>query len=414
MLSNEQLNDGRTPAESSTQGDQLQAGQPTRNQAPDQGAGVNSTGSQVHQGLPRDAEHDQVGINPDRSAGPGGEALEDSPDPNDSTPALIAEVTQELYEKIFRRLIKYSSDLRSHDQLEPVSLSPVQLVDDLYERQDIRSSSFSTYRSALLWIFSSRLEENPAYQAGLDRIHERSKMASGGEPPQKGRTRRKKVIPESDFHLLIDELTGLSSRSKWSYRTMYWLHAGLATGLRPVEWENAHWANDDHDRLDVKNAKRKVSPAAFLRKSAIKPLTGIPEERQIPVQPADRFYIEQHMRLIDEAAAEGVPLAEYYQQCRRALWRACRKLWNGRKVYSLYTMRGQYSANSRAAVGPAATSVLMGHSREDTPSAAHYGKANQAHRGQVDKAGSARGQTDNLQSIPAESPSSTDAAIPRS
>jgi hypothetical protein len=69
---------------------------------------------------------------------------------------------------------------------------------------------------------------------------------------------------------------------------------------------------------------------------------------------------------------------KYYQQCTSILTRACLALFNERR-YSLKTFRSQFSANMKSLHGSAVTATLMGHSGPDSPSAAHYGKANQAH-----------------------------------
>lgn len=326
-------------------------------------------------------------------------------------PPPIKKVTEDLYRRIVRRLIRHSTHERSIDPLEPVMVSPTMLVDDLYARTDLEPSSFSTYRSALLWHLASHRGE-PGYAEGEARLHERTNSAAG-EALQKTKPRRRKVIPESDLHLLIEELTSLSSRSKWAYRTIYWLMSGLSTGLRPIEWSSAAWEDAEHTALVLDNAKIKLAAPGFLRKGAgaqiaddleggdlddedeiqADPAAGeykstVPPTRRVPVpNRQDRFFIEKHLDLLAEQLAEGVTLKHYYEQCRRALWRSCRKLWGTKKTYSLYTMRGQYSANQRAAVGSGKTSELMGHSRPDTPSAAHYGKANQAHKGFAERRG---------------------------
>jgi hypothetical protein len=158
--------------------------------------------------------------------------------------------------------------------------------------------------------------------------------------------------------------------------------------MRPIEWFSAQWEDESHTALIVDNAKIKLSAPAFLRKEAQKEEGGtaeyeskVPPTRRIPVSSKDRFNVETHMNLLAADLAAGTTFESYYEQSRKAIWHSCRKLWGSKKTYSLYTMRGQYSANQRAAVGSTKTSVLMGHSRPDTPSASYYGKANQAHAG---------------------------------
>jgi hypothetical protein len=70
---------------------------------------------------------------------------------------------------------------------------------------------------------------------------------------------------------------------------------------------------------------------------------------------------------------------KYHDECAHVLRRTCRKLWGTKKAFTLYTMRKQFSANMKAVHGSDITAELMGHSSSDSPSAAFYGKANQAH-----------------------------------
>lgn len=321
---------------------------------------------------------------------PVGRAGDDS---EGKSPPTIKPKTEVLYRRIVKVLVKHSTRNRSSDPLEPVMVSPTMLVEDLYARKNLPAdhpdflewSTFSTYRSALLWHLDQN-KENPAYETALEKLMEYSSMSGiqARTTPQK----KRRVISQTDLHALIEELSDRGHRSKWAYRSVYWLLAGLATGLRPIEWENAAWEDEAHTALVVNNAKIKLAAPAFLRKEqpdeagATEYKSRVPTTRTIPVlNSKDSFNIETHMNLIRAGLAEGADFTHYYEQCRRAIWLACRKLWGDKKTYSLYTVRGQYSANQRATVGSAKTSVLMGHSRPDSPSAAHYGKANQAHKG---------------------------------
>lgn len=320
----------------------------------------------------------------------------------------IKDTTRRTYETIVRAMIRFSTNKRSLDPLEPAIVSPLNMVEDLWERRDngLESSTFSTYRSALIWHLAQHRGSRP-YEEAWILLQELSETAAGVSTQHvKRRKSIAKTIPENDLHLLVEELTAKSvprqaggsgpSRTRWSYRACYWLLAGLATGLRPIEWASARWANEEHTLLLVTNAKVKLQGPAFMREqrsgqslNAVtdpvsedldEELQEEPVEREIPVTSSrERFNIETHMRLLEQWLAEGKTFEQYFQASRRVVWRACRKLWGGRKLYSLYTMRSQYSANTRARVGPVKTAELMGHTRADSPSAAHYGKANQAH-----------------------------------
>lgn len=312
----------------------------------------------------------------------------------------IKKGTADQYEKIVRRLVKFSTAKRSPDIFEPVAVSPTELVQDLYDRVGLESGSFNTYRAALLWHFGQKLD-NPAYKDGYDLLVAVRKKPGSSEKTAK----KRKTIPESDLHILIEELSDKGKGSKWAYRALYWLNAGLASGLRPIEWETAQWVDPEQTILEVTTAKQKAALPGFIRAKLStaqsdenrgadefaedddeEGMGSAPVQRQIPIlNDQDRFYIKVHLNLLEENLSDELPLAKYYAQCRRALWRACRRLWGGKKRYSLYTMRSQFSANRKATVGTEATTKLMGHTRVDSPSAASYGKANQAHRGYVDR-----------------------------
>lgn len=308
--------------------------------------------------------------------------------------------TADQYEKIVRRLVKFSTEKRSFDILEPVAVSPAELVHDLYDRPGLVSGSFNTYRAALLWHFGQKLD-NPPYKDGYDLLVDVRKKP--GSSPKT--TKKRKTISEGDLHLLIEELSDKARRSKWAYRALYWLNAGLASGLRPIEWDSAQWVDAEQTILEVTTAKQKAALPGFIRAklSSVQPdenhgadefdenedeegMGSAPVQRQILIMnEQDRFFIEVHLKLLEENLSNELPLKKYYNNCRLALWRACQRLWGGKKQYSFYIMRSQFSANRRAIVGSAATAKLMDHTRVDSPSAASYGKANQAHRGYVDR-----------------------------
>jgi hypothetical protein len=349
----------------------------------------------------------------------------------------IKDTTRTMYERIILHMIRHSRAKRSSDPLEPAIVSPLNLVDDLWERRGngLESSTFSTYRAALMWHLAQHRGSQP-YEQAWAKLQEL--VAATADMP---RARRKRsvaqTIPENDLRLLVEELTarsapkgsGAATKTRWAYRANYWLLAGLATGLRPVEWASARWADEEHTRLLVTNAKVKLLEPAFIRAQRAEQaaqeeavnseedldkdeyLVDEPIEREVPVNSRDRFNVETHMRLLEQWLAENGAFEDYYHQTRRAIWRACHKLWDGRKRYSLYTMRSQYSANSRASVGSARTAELMGHSRADSPSTSYYGKANQSHAGYKRQPGAVPPITESMTpALPSDAP--TGAAAP--
>jgi len=74
------------------------------------------------------------------------------------------------------------------------------------------------------------------------------------------------VISESDLEKLLDELYRVGMKSIWARRTATWALAGLASGLRPIEWLSARWDSNDPSILLARTAKVKLREPAFMRK----------------------------------------------------------------------------------------------------------------------------------------------------
>jgi len=75
----------------------------------------------------------------------------------------------------------------------------------------------------------------------------------------------------------------------------------------------------------------------------------------------------------------GVTFKRFQDNCGRVIASSCKSIWGGKKRYTLKSSRKQFSANARAEFGTEESEKLMGHTRADSPSAKHYGKANQAY-----------------------------------
>ncbi len=299
----------------------------------------------------------------------------------------IKDVTRDGYLVCIEAMRAWAVRKRTFDPEEIPVVTALDLVQDTMAREELSPRSKNAYRAALLW----RLRQ----QTRLDTVDKEAlalleKWAPWALPKPKLRPR---AIRLADVETLNDELLNQGSQGgKWALRTSYWLQAGLATGLRPREWLHATWADEEKTSLHVMCGKTKLSTPAFLQNSVrfdqrAEPFgTGV-IERTIPVgKDFDRMVIDAHMQsirsTIDFAATpaeQDKQFARYYNQCRICLHRTCHKLWKGRKGYSLYTMRSQFSANTKAALGSGAAATLMGHSSADSPSAAYYGKASQAH-----------------------------------
>ncbi len=265
-----------------------------------------------------------------------------------------------------------------------VYIDIIDLVRDVMSRTDLSDPSKNAYRSALLWHLRAQDRLTGDDQVALKLLTE---WAPWKISPLKTKP---KTISRADFDRLYDEL--MSQRGIWARRTSHWLLAGLATGLRPSEWLQAEWGDETKTSLRVQCAKTKLSPPAYLKQTASARKknrsfgTGV-TERTVPVSADfDRMVIDEHMKNIRETINMDASIqerarqfAQYQHQARTSIHRACIKIWGGRKMYSLYSLRRQFAANSKAAYGSGVTATLMGHSSPNSPSAACYGKANQSH-----------------------------------
>jgi hypothetical protein len=287
-----------------------------------------------------------------------------------------------------------------------------EIVEDYFSRTDQANTTRAMTRSAILWIIrSGEVDFTEDAQNALNLLE-----ALKGTRGPKVTKPRPRTIPSKDLDLLLDLLYGQAERitnSRVSIRTVAWIRAGLACGARPIEWLNTEWVDEAQTQLRIKNAKVKLSAPAFLRNQAQEPSAPVtrisyqleqerlkhweadmdyepPTDQSHRIVPIDnkndREAINMHLGFIQEIIPPHLDSLErekafenYFKNARQTLDRACRKIWGKNKLYSLYTMRGQFSANMKAAKGSAATAALMGHSSETTPSASHYGKANQAH-----------------------------------
>lgn len=311
-----------------------------------------------------------------------------------SLAAPIKERTREGYLKAVNSAIRHSTSARTTDWEEPAIVTLEQIVGDLICREDLARSTKMAVRAALLWyIRSGQTPKNSDSDAALALL--------GGMTNPKGRRPenvRPKVISEQDLSKLLDEIYHRADRSEWALKTAVWIHAALASGARPIEWLDAEWADADQTTLKIRNAKVKLMAPAFLRgpgaedHSMLENLdywdnTEEAVTRTVPLsKESERSMVDTHLQYIQQAAPRSMSeesrrleFAKYYAACRLVISRACKSIWGNKRAYSLYTMRGQFAANMAAAHGADSKAALLGHTAPDSPSAAYYGKWNQAH-----------------------------------
>lgn len=334
-------------------------------------------------------------------------------------PGRITAISREQYIAKAGALRRYSVAKRSIDPEEPVGVSILEAVEDLIARTDLSPSSKAAYRSAMLWYLQDLQDQSEQNRLAFALLQQ---MTRQSEPAAKAAPTRKKAITEADYNALIEELGEMSTTSIWARRTAAWVQATLATGARPIEWLDAG-LDATKTRLTICTAKQHLEAPRFLAASSSRtpwgeeptyiegapstgrspeapeaandedddgeedmPLRVVGKQREVPLRhPSDQFAAEMHLGYFNTVIPPELDLEKrltgfrkYHDQCRIVLRNACRRLWKGRKNYTLYTFRSQFQANQRAVLGAAGAAGLMGHSDSSSPSTAHYGKATQA------------------------------------
>ena len=291
------------------------------------------------------------------------------------------------YSNDIRRMVKYSLDKKYGKNVADYDafVTYEEIVDDLFDRDDLEVSSKNTYGSALLYALLDIVDKEGVPEAI---IYLREKMSNGKVEPRK-RPKGPTSIPKKDLDMLVNYLDAKSKRkdSFWHAHVKVMLLATLATGIRPIEWLSAKWTSVDKVAVQVLTAKSHASTAPFerIKKASKYPKISaskqLPKTRNIPVNdPSDRLMIDGHMKIISEfVLSEEMMFKDFHKLFVQVMTRASKDLWGSEKKYSIYSGRKQFSANKKAEVGINLTAILMGHSRPDTPSASSYGNANQAY-----------------------------------
>jgi hypothetical protein len=182
----------------------------------------------------------------------------------------ISDRTKSNYLGAVKNALRRSIAQRTTDWEEPALVTLTEVVRDFLDRTDLAPSTRVLMHSAFLWyIRSGETPHNDDSRAALALLE--------ATPPPKSSKKQKstiaKTIPQGDLRLLLDELQGRAAiqrergRISWSYKTAIWLQCALDTGLRPIEWLQAEWADEEKTTLRVHNAKVKLSEPAFQRQA---------------------------------------------------------------------------------------------------------------------------------------------------
>jgi len=335
---------------------------------------------------------------------------------------LVHDRTAKSYEKQVEAMFKRARRMRSDVPGAPVVVGIAHVVQDLFDRTDLALSTRNLYRAALIWFIRQAPDPTEEHYESLARLED-VRFPKGDSAS----ARVARVIPKEDLDELLSYLESSYRSSIWAKRSALWLRAGLVAGLRPIEWMSAWWSPNDPYSLMVVTAKVKLLIPAFQRQKIpyrrpqvldFDPSTDeidslrthieylqywdenpdrnrpprevtVKSPRNDPVESlANRMIVDKHLRTF-LASVPPNPHTDirdgnfysYYDQCKSSIRLACLALWHGRKMYSLKTMRSQFSANMKAWRGSKFAAAQLGHTGPDNPTKACYGKANQAHPG---------------------------------
>ena len=269
--------------------------------------------------------------------------------------------------------------------------------------------SFRLYKSAVLFRFNEGLKKVRPSEIPIVMAEIKRATAIRPNPgARKASKAKKNSIPEEDFDLMVHALVNYKGRSLYGDSLSAWIKAGLATGLRPNEWEDAKIEFIDLPGCDAlvphlvcRNSKRKVAGPAFrdiesarqeypeleietvfdLDLNAIAS-TFYPREmtRRIPLNDDEVDIVQRHLDAIQLAQHSGSTFLQYYDSCRKLMARASRDLFDGKANYTLYTLRHQYAANGKKIFSRAELAERMGHDSIKTAENS-YASNHRAHKG---------------------------------
>ena len=340
-----------------------------------------------------------------------------------STAAVYADRTNRLWKAA-------EIELTKGDPEALLVVTPTMVVEHLARRrpgigqpegQRLSEKSWGSYRGALLWVFSQK--PHIIEYAMAVRMLETLRYSDEADVEELKAARKRlrashKGIPIPDFKQLLDELAGMNRTVGWGSRVQFWLHAGFASGLRPGEWTDVRWADQDlKNTLLVNTSKGKADlpPAARAKARALAAEQGLDpmsvhkplkiQQRAVPIDPADQRWVELHLDSIAEARESGIDFAHYFEYCRQYLHRACRRIWGNSKCYSLNDARHQYAANQKRVLPPDEVARRMGHTTAQSTNR-RYAAPRHAHKGRTEAQANKAGQVDQAMDQPGEEPSS--------
>ena len=190
--------------------------------------------------------------------------------------------------------------------------------------------------------------------------------------PRNTSARKEKRFPKRDFDKVVNYLKYFS-KSKHADTLADWMIAGIATGLRPIEWQATDLEIKDdpestfgrHVWLYVMNGKATNGRGNGAHRTI--DLSGCQDETIAAVKRMSEIGMQW---LVDKV------YDSMQSQCAQLLYSVSNKLFRSHerdKIYALYSLRHQFVANAKTYQDPASISAMCGHIVTDT-AITNYGK----------------------------------------
>lgn len=232
----------------------------------------------------------------------------------------------------------------------------------------LRPRTMRLYRASLVYYIELELADKRIDQASFDKMKTiLSSMQAGDSKDLELRTsaKKQKHLTLKDYKSLDDALK--ESKNKWSSATRIWIKSGIITGLRPIEWRQAVY-DEEENRLIIKNAKNTNGRSHGEFRSFYFD----------HVSASDKNTVLQHLKISFRLSQTDIVWKQYYEGCSNLLKYTAGKVWPSRERHpTLYSARHQFSANMKASgCKPEEIATLMGHAVDDTALTTYGKKAN--------------------------------------
>lgn len=295
-----------------------------------------------------------------------------------------SERTHEQYLERGRMLVKRYRREAGLENAPLDALDPKEFVNWFFSlKPTLKPTAWRPYRQAAKAILSTiphddveaaiaMIDADVAEQSESRERRQPEAPAEGGDRaklPRRTSSLKEKRVLKDDYDRMVSFLRHFS-RSRFAPILVDWMEAGIATGLRPIEWQ----ATDVEVRVDASApGGRWVWLYVLNAKATNGRANGIVRTLDLSHFRDDTLRAVQRM---SKAGSDWLLAGTYdsmQSQCAQLLYGVSDKVTKGRRIYSLYSMRHQFVANAKSYHKPEAVSALVGHVVTDT-AVSSYGK----------------------------------------